>query len=234
MGTVMVFDTDKVLELFNSGIAGGVIDANGDLILQRPDGTSVNLGNVKSHSQLDDLNADDHPQYALADGTRGDFATEAQGLKADAALPKKGASVDLNGADGNIATFTITDDATDTNSWPNRWMIRWKESALANALVRTVFGLNEYGEVRLASAKHNTTALRVLVKEFPTNPVQARDMTVPVMEIMDDRTNRKSLRGWFGDGSQKRNGIALADVIALPVGSAVPAGTAANTVIMRY
>lgn len=233
MGTVVVFDTDKVLELFNSGITGGVIDANGDLILQRPDGTSVNLGNVKSHSQLTNLDEDDHPQYALADGSRGEFATKSQGLKADAALPKMGATVDLNGADGTVETITITDDGTSTGNWLNRWMVKWKESSAVGALVRTVFGLNEYGEIRIASAKHNTTGLRVLVKEFPTNPVQARDMTVPVMEIMDDRTNRNSLRSWFGDGSQARNGNKLADVMILVGAAPVPAGTAANTLIVR-
>jgi hypothetical protein len=43
-------------------------------------------GGVSDHGGLTGLADDDHGLYALADGTRGDFATEAQGALADTAL----------------------------------------------------------------------------------------------------------------------------------------------------
>lgn len=42
-------------------------------------------GGVTDHGALTGLADDDHPQYALADGTRGSFATTAQGALADTA-----------------------------------------------------------------------------------------------------------------------------------------------------
>lgn len=43
-------------------------------------------GGVTDHGDLDGLADDDHSQYALADGSRGAFATEEQGNKADSAV----------------------------------------------------------------------------------------------------------------------------------------------------
>lgn len=43
---------------------------------------------MTDHGALTGLGDDDHSQYALADGSRGDFATEAQGALADAAVPQ--------------------------------------------------------------------------------------------------------------------------------------------------
>lgn len=233
MATVTVLSSDRVIQYENLDVVGGSIDVNGDLILQKRDGTTLNLGNVKEHGLLTGLSDDDHPQYALANGSRGAFATPTQGAKADAALPKTNAVVDINGADGTVETITITDDTTTTSSWLNRFMVRWKESSAIGALVRNVFALNEYGEVRIAAAKYNTTGFRIFTKEFPTNPTQARDMTVPVAELMDDRTNRTSLRGWLGDGTLTRKGIKLSECVVLGLSEAVPTGLPANTVIVR-
>ena len=41
---------------------------------------------VTDHGALTGLGDDDHPQYALADGSRGLFASTAQGAKADTAV----------------------------------------------------------------------------------------------------------------------------------------------------
>lgn len=43
-------------------------------------------GGVTDHGALSGLSDDDHTQYALADGSRGSFATTAQGAKADTAV----------------------------------------------------------------------------------------------------------------------------------------------------
>lgn len=47
---------------------------------------STGGGGVSDHGALTGLADDDHTQYALADGSRGAFATEAQGALADSAL----------------------------------------------------------------------------------------------------------------------------------------------------
>ena len=54
-------------------------------IVIRP-ATSGGGGGVSDHGGLTGLGDDDHPQYALADGTRGAFATTAQGDLADTAV----------------------------------------------------------------------------------------------------------------------------------------------------
>lgn len=236
MGTVNVLTAERTLELVNASISGGIIDENGHLILSKPDGTNVDLGQVTpiaSHSDLSNLGADDHPQYALSDGSRGAFATQAQGTKADNARVNKNAAYTIEGGDANgvVETITIHDDNTSTSSWVNRWVFQFMENV--GGLVRAVTHLNEYGELRVAPAKYNTTGARFFTKLFPNNPTTARDMTVPVVELMDDRTTRTSLRGWLGDGTLTRKGIKLSECVVLGLNEAVPAGLPANTVIVR-
>lgn len=61
-------------------------------------------GGVSDHGDLSGLGDDDHTQYALADGSRGAFATEAQGSLADSAVQP--------GDLGTAATADSTDFAT--------------------------------------------------------------------------------------------------------------------------
>jgi hypothetical protein len=233
MATVIVLSADATQQLFNATVVSGTVDVNGDLILQKADGSSVNLGNVKEHGQLLGLLDDDHPQYAMADGSRGDFATEQQGLKADAARPNLNSTTQIEGGSGGVVeTFTIHDDNTSTSSWVNRWVFQFLEASVG-AVARATTHLNEYGELRVAPAKYNTVAARFFTKIFPNNPTTARDMTVPVVELMDDRTTRTSLRGWLGDGTLTRKGIKMSECVVLGLNEAVPAGLPANTVIVR-
>lgn len=46
MGTVIVMSAEKTQALLNATVTGGVIDASGNLILNKQDGTTVNVGNV--------------------------------------------------------------------------------------------------------------------------------------------------------------------------------------------
>lgn len=233
MASVTVLTAAKTLELINETIVNGILDENGHLILEKSDGTTIDLGSISpvaSHSALTNLGADDHPQYALADGTRGSFATTAQGTKADNARPNKGGEVSLLGNDQTpVETISITDDATPTSGWINRWGSRFRDSAVS--AWRNVTQLNEYGELRVSPAKSNTTGARFFSKELASHP--ARDMNVPVVELMDDRTTRTSLRGWLGDGTETRRGIKMSDVVVLGLSEAVPANLPANTVIVR-
>lgn len=234
MATVTVFTADQVTQLTNVAFVSATIDVNGDLILTKKDGTTVNAGNVKEHGQLLGLADDDHPQYALADGSRGSFASTTQGAKADAARKNVNATATIEGGDTNgvVETITIHDDGSNTSNWVNRWVFQFLES-VAGAVARATTHLNEYGELRVAPAKYNTTGARFFTKLFPNNPTTARDMTVPVVELMDDRTNRNSLRGWLGDGTLTRKGIKLSECVVLGLSEAVPAGLPANTVIVR-
>ncbi len=78
-------------------------------------------GGVTDHGALTGLGGDDHTQYALADGTRGDFATTAQGALAETAVQPgdlarvatTGAYADLTGkptipAAASAITVTLT------------------------------------------------------------------------------------------------------------------------------
>lgn len=234
MATVTVFSSDEVTQLTNGAFVSAMINVNGDFILTKKDGTTVNVGNVKEHGQLLGLSDDDHPQYAKADGSRGNFASAAQGAKADDARKNVNATATIEGGDANgvLETITVHDDGTDTNTWKNRWVFQFLES-VAGAVARATTHVNEYGELRVAPAKTNTTGARFFTKLFPTNPTAARDMTVPVVELMDDRTSRISLRGWLGDGTLTRKGIKLSECVVLGLNEAVPAGLPANTVIVR-
>ena len=234
MATVVVLSADATNQLFNATVVSGSIDVNGDLILQKADGTPVNLGNVKEHGQLLGLSDDDHPQYALADGTRGAFATPTQGTKADNARKNLQATATIEGGDTNgvVETFTIHDDLSDTNNWVNRWVFQFLENGVGK-VARATTHVNEYGELRVAPAKLNTVGARFFAKLFPTNPSGARDMTVPVVELMDDRTTRTSLRGWLGDGTLTPRGIKLSECVVLGLSESVPANLPANTVIVR-
>jgi hypothetical protein len=98
---------------------------------------------------------------------------------------------------------------------------------------RRCFYVNETGEIRVAPSRWNTVALRIFVKEFPNNPTAARSTTVPVVEMMNDRTNRDSLRAWMGNGDLYRNGIKMSECLVLDDVEDVPTGTPVGTVIIR-
>lgn len=233
MPTVVVLTADRVIAVELEDVVGGIINVDGDLILQTRGGAEFNLGNVKDHGGLAGLSDDDHPQYALSDGSRGDFATPAQGTKADESRPNTQAEIDLDGGDPDavVETVTITNDGTDTATWLDRMVYQYR--ATVGGTPRKTSYFNEKGELRVAPANYDTTGARFFVKEDPTNPSTARSTTVPVVELMDDRVNRNSLRGWLGDGSETRNGIKMSDVLVLGPSAPVPAGTPANTVILR-
>lgn len=148
---------------------------------------------------------------------------------------KVGETVTITGGDltnnGFVENVIIQDDGTDTATWLERLAYKFRE--VGGALIRNTFYLNEYGEARFAPARHNTVALRVFAKEFPNNPTTARSTTVPVMELMDNRTNRNTLWGLLGDGAIVVGSNKMAHTIVLSAAAAVPAGLPAGTVIVR-
>lgn len=76
--------------------------------------TSITAG-ISDHGSLSGLTDDDHSQYALADGTRGDFATTAQGDLADTAIQPGDLGTAATADTGDFATAaqgTLADSAT--------------------------------------------------------------------------------------------------------------------------
>jgi hypothetical protein len=238
MATGVFLDAEATQALFGETVVGASIDGTGRLVLTMGDASTVVIGYVRNHHELLNLEDDDHEQYALADGTRGDFATTDQGDKADAArvnLVTLSDVVEFLGGSGTVAeNFLITNDDTDTTDWPNRWSMQYRDND-TTATPRNVFALNEYGEARLASAKHNTVALRVFNEENPLNHTGARSTTVPIIELMDNRTDRNHLWGVYSAGQIKIQAgqIPVAYTIVLGPSDTVPTGTPAGTVIVR-
>lgn len=241
MGSVIVYDQATVLGLVQELFASAVINGSGKLIVTRQNGTTVDIGYVADHGQQVGLGDDDHTQYAKADGTRGAFATVAQGGKADAARPNINATADVNGGDSTawIEEFTVTDDGTVTSGWRNRF-VGWFRHRVAgvpviDSLRRMVFWQNEYYELRLAPAKHNTVALRLFVRDTATTQTTARDANVPILQLMDDRSIRTPIWGLHSNGKVRigANEIETESVIRLTAAAAVPTGTPSGTLIFR-
>jgi hypothetical protein len=145
-----------------------------------------------------------------------------------------GVEFDIQGADplGFIKHVTLVDDGTPTDGWVNRFMGMFKAPALA---ARAVFFLNEYFELRLIPAKHNTTAFTMYVRENATVQPNARNATVPIMVLRDDREARTHQWGLYDQGVVKFGANAHVDVPQIVLGAAdpVPAGLPAGTIIHR-
>jgi len=234
MGTVIVLDRDTVMGLIEGLVESATINGTGQLVFTKQDGTTATIGYVADHGNQYGLADDDHTQYALANGTRGDFATTAQGAKADAARVNTATNVGLNAGDtttGYLEEVTLTDDGSSTSGWINRWV--WK--FVSSSVTRLVTFLNEYGELRGAPAKLNTTWLRVFIKDGPSTPSGTRDPDVPIMQMMDDRTNRTPVWGLYPDGNQRvgEEEIEMSYVLVLGDSDPIPTGTPAGTVIVR-
>jgi hypothetical protein len=83
MATVTGFTAERMLEIENTTVVDGEVDASGDLILIQRDGTPINAGSVEGppgttdHGAMTGLADDDHPQYLT--NARGDARYDAIG-----------------------------------------------------------------------------------------------------------------------------------------------------------
>lgn len=120
----------------------------------------------------------------------------------------------------------------DATNWVNRMMGRFKPFGAA---IRTVAWFNEYFELRLAPAKHNTTAFVIYVRENSDVQPNARNQTVPLFVLRDDRDLRTHYWGLYDEGVVKFGPGAHVDVpqIVLDAVEAVPADLPAGTIIHR-
>ena len=143
------------------------------------------------------------------------------------------AFTDPNNVNAYVEVVTITGDGTDPEGWPDRLAFFYNPNTGGETTPRLTSFFNEYGEFRVCPAKLTTTAWRAFVKDSPTNPSGTRSATVPVIEMMDDRTNRNNLWGVLGSGQQVTKGIPVNYTIVLGPADSVPAGTPTGTVIVR-
>lgn len=106
-------------------------------------------------------------------------------------------TVDLTDSDGDYGIYyKIYRDGTPTGTWPNRFEFLYER--IATEFVRTSW-FNEYGELRIASGQSNTIPLRLFQREQSSDA--ARDMGVPLFQIMDNRNDRNELMNIMPDGS---------------------------------
>lgn len=119
----------------------------------------------------------------------------------------------LASATETAATFTIADDGSSTATWPNRFEVLFDPNGATAAFL--TFWLNEYGEVRGNPAKSNTVGARFFAGNAPSD-YTARDVTVPVLEVSSDRTNRVTKFAVYGDGD-----VDVAKDIAVAVNATV-------------
>ena len=106
------------------------------------------------------------------------------------------AAVRTIAASEQLVTWTIADDGSPTAGWPNRLSVIFDPQSGADV---EVFALNEYGEPRVTPAKANTVGFR-LFSGLNSTAYTARDKSVPLIEVMDDRTTRTHKVGIYPDG----------------------------------
>lgn len=239
MATAVVLDKDTILGLIADMFVDAVINGSGQLVLTKQDTTTVTVGYVQDHSHMLHLTtADDHTQYAKADGSRGSFATTAQGTKADAAKPLLDATVTANAGDTAfwIQKVHVVNDGTSSSGWVNREEY-WYDNTVGggSSTERLTSFKNEYGEYRGVPGKHTTVPFRLFTKDQPGDT--AHDSNVPMFEIMDDRNTRTSLFTIVDAGNgyyqNQVKDVPFNYVLVLTAAASVPSNTPANTLIVR-
>jgi hypothetical protein len=137
-------------------------------------------------------------------------------------------------SDQYVEIITVEEESTDQDlgTAPNRWMGRFKPYGL---VARTVTWFNEYMEFRIAAAKHNTTALVIYVRENATVQTHARNDTIPLFVLRDDRDLRTHFWGLYNNGIVRVGPNAIQDVPVILLGPTdpIPTGTPNPCIIYR-
>lgn len=137
-------------------------------------------------------------------------------------------------ADQYLEVVTVEEESVDQDlgTAPNRWMGMFKPFGAA---ARAVTWFNEYLEFRIAAAKHNTTALVIYVRENATVQTHARNDTIPLFVLRDDRDLRTHFWGLYNNGIVRVGPNAIQDVpvILLGAADALPTGTPNPCIIYR-
>lgn len=140
-----------------------------------------------------------------------------------------GGTADLGGEvdpSVNVARYTIVDDGSASQSWPNRW--EWLFQAVG-ADPRLVQWVNEYGELRLTPGRRNTIPFRIF-----TRPAAADDAaTGNQIEVAVARDDRRLLFAVGPTGDVQANNVR-GGIVSLAAGAVLPAGLPDGTVVVRY
>jgi len=152
--------------------------------------------------------AKDHlDDVTLTPGGFSDWAHEVSEL-ADDALPRGGTVTITDPTNERVLTVNVVDDSSSASNWPDRILLLYDGEY--------VTWFNEYGEYRAAPAKRNTVGWRMFVALTPTG-YSNRNMSVPVLQVVDDRTNRTPLFEVYGDGRVMAAGEVSAPNIGVPI-----------------
>lgn len=147
------------------------------------------------------------------------------------------AAVRTIAASEQLVTWTIADDGSPTAGWPNRVSV-WFDPATGTTM--ETFALNEYGETRHQPAKPNTVASRWF-SGATSGAYAARDKSVPLIEVMDDRVSRNTKFAVMPDGDvEVGKDLAVTGtltapnhppILALEDGDPIPGGTTSTLVV---
>lgn len=132
------------------------------------------------------------------------------------------ATLDLAAATESVTEITVVDDGSSTTNWPNRFSWLFKPSG---GIARLVQYVNEYGELRLVSAKTNTVPFRIFGKTAAADAAH----TVNLIEVQDARDTRVNVFTVATDGTVAAPNVQDG-VVTWPTGSepsltGVPDGT---------
>lgn len=137
-------------------------------------------------------------------------------------------------SDQFLETATVEEESTDQDlgTAPNRWMGLFKPYGLP---ARAVSWFNEYMEFRLAAAKHNTSAFVIYVRENATVQTHARNDTIPLFVLRDDRDLRTHFWGLYNNGIVRVGPNAIQDVPTILLGPTdpIPTGTPNPCIVYR-
>lgn len=136
-----------------------------------------------------------------------DWAHEVSEL-ADDALQPGGTVTITDPTNEQVLTVNVVDDSSPTGNWPDRIRLLFDGAE--------VTWFNEYGEYRGTPAKNNTVGWRLFVARTPTS-YSNRNNTVPVLQVVSDRTDRTPLFEVYGDGKVMAAGEVTAPNVGVPI-----------------
>lgn len=125
--------------------------------------------------------------------------------------------------------FDIDDDGTNTLNWPDRLQFRLETAPNSGVFARTG-GFNEYGEARADAGRINTVASRV--------HGHASGSTGDIFQVRNMRGGSVDMLAVSTSAVKCQVPLTAPNlppaILTLPVGTPVPGGTPAGTVIVRY
>lgn len=208
---------------FYIGVLSGEIVLGGEV---SPEDIEAAVDEYLSENPPSGVAAGGSTGQALVKKTGTDFDTEwGSVVPASTTLTNPGSE--------SIAAWTIQDDGSSTDSWPDRLRIVFDPLSGAD---RPTFWLNEYGETRGMPAKNATVAARFFGALDSAGYAERSD-SVPIFEIADFRDGaRSTIFGVSKGGRVTQGGQPVGTVFTLESSDDegdVPATLPPGTLIVR-